>query len=264
MATGARPQWPAAQNSWGNGIQTHTISWYDDPATERRLHLPAAEAMETLNRTTSRPLCENEHLHKWVEKTAELTKPAAIHWVDGSQEEYDLLCQQMVASGTLTKLNQDLWPGCYYARSDADDVARVEDRTFICSLSKEDAGPTNNWENPFSMHKKLKALFSGEDARDAARAVLGLHAGPDDVRVALQHGPGRLAHVADRRAAHGFAVRRREYAHHGAHRPFGIQGNRQRRKARRALHPQRRPAAGPRTERRPVAMQQRKVHRSFP
>jgi len=123
--------------------------------------LPAAEAMETLSRTSYRPLCQNEHLRRWVEKTAELTKPAAIHWVDGSQEEYDLLCEQMVASGTLIKLNQDLWPGCYYARSDADDVARVEDRTFICSLSKDQAGPTNNWENPFSMHKKLKALFSG-------------------------------------------------------------------------------------------------------
>jgi len=119
--------------------------------------VPAAKALEA----RSAPLCENEHLRKWVAKTAKLTKPAAIHWVDGSQEEYDLLCAQMVTSGTLIKLNQDLWPGCYYARSDADDVARVEDRTFICSLSKEEAGPTNNWESPVAMHRKLKALFSG-------------------------------------------------------------------------------------------------------
>jgi len=92
---------------------------------------------------------------------AQLTTPAAIHWVDGSEEEYDELCAEMLASGTFIKLNQKLWPGCYYARSDAGDVARVEDRTFICSLSKDDAGPTNNWEDPFTMHKKLKALFNG-------------------------------------------------------------------------------------------------------
>ena len=92
---------------------------------------------------------------------AALTKPAAIHWVDGSQEEYDDLCDQLVEGGTFIKLNQDLWPGCFYSRSDAGDVARVEDRTFICSLSKDGAGPTNNWVNPFEMRKKLKELFSG-------------------------------------------------------------------------------------------------------
>jgi phosphoenolpyruvate carboxykinase (GTP) len=107
------------------------------------------------------PLSKNEHLLRWVEKMAELAKPAAIHWVDGSQEERDLLLGRMVALGTLTKLNEKLWPGCYYARSDANDVARVEDRTFICSLSKDSAGPTNNWENPYEMRKKLKSLFKG-------------------------------------------------------------------------------------------------------
>src|SRR3984885_10000195 len=112
-------------------------------------------------RNPALPLSQNEHLQRWVEKMAELTQPAAIHWVDGSQEEYDDLCAQMVGSGTFTKLNQDLWPGCFYARSDANDVARVEDRTFICSLSKDGAGPTNNWVNPFEMRKKLKELFSG-------------------------------------------------------------------------------------------------------
>ena len=107
------------------------------------------------------PLTRNLHLVRWVEKTAELTKPKDIHWVDGSQAEYDKLCRQMVASGSLTKLNEDLWPGCFLARSDASDVARVEDRTFICSLSKDNAGPTNNWENPYVMRRKLKEIFKG-------------------------------------------------------------------------------------------------------
>lgn len=66
-------------------------------------------------------LSENRHLLKWVEKMVELTKPASIHWVDGSQEEYDELCSQMVESGTFIKLNEKLWPGCYYSRSDADE-----------------------------------------------------------------------------------------------------------------------------------------------
>ena len=105
------------------------------------------------------PLTKNEHLLRWVEKMAELTRPAQIHWVDGSQEEYDQLCEEMVASGTLIRLNQKLWPGCFLARSHKSDVARVEDRTFICSLSKDSAGPTNNWENPYEMRKKLRALF---------------------------------------------------------------------------------------------------------
>ena len=110
---------------------------------------------------SDQPLSENNHLLRWVEKMAKLTKPAAIHWVDGSQQEYDSLCELLIENGTFTKLNQDLWPGCYYSRSDANDVARVEDRTFICSLSKDSAGPTNNWVAPFTMRRKLKELFDG-------------------------------------------------------------------------------------------------------
>jgi phosphoenolpyruvate carboxykinase (GTP) len=103
----------------------------------------------------------NKHLVRWVEKMAELCQPARIHWVDGSQAEYDFLCEQLVKAGTFTRLNQKLWPGCFYARSAPNDVARVEDRTFICSYSKDNAGPTNNWEDPFEMRKKLKQLFRG-------------------------------------------------------------------------------------------------------
>ena len=111
--------------------------------------------------TQAVPLTTNKHLIRWVEKMADLTTPDSVHWVDGSKEEYDFLCQQMVAAGTFIQLNQDLWPGCFYARSDPKDVARVEERTFICSLSKDAAGPTNNWEDPFVMRKKLKSLFRG-------------------------------------------------------------------------------------------------------
>jgi phosphoenolpyruvate carboxykinase (GTP) len=117
--------------------------------------------MQVSARKSAQPLSQNTHLLNWVDKMAALTKPADIHWVDGSKEEYDDLCSQMVAGGTFIKLNEKLWPGCFYARSDAGDVARVEDRTFICSLSKDGAGPTNNWVNPLEMRKKLKELFSG-------------------------------------------------------------------------------------------------------
>jgi phosphoenolpyruvate carboxykinase (GTP) len=113
------------------------------------------------SRDVSVPLSTNKHLLRWVKKIAQHCKPDSIHWVDGSQRECNLLCNQMVASGSFIKLNQKKWPGCFLARSDAGDVARVEDRTFICALSKEAAGPTNNWVNPFEMRKQLKSLFKG-------------------------------------------------------------------------------------------------------
>ena len=131
----------------------------------------------TLRRDPAVPLSKNEHLLRWVDKMAELAKPAAIHWVDGSQEEIDFLLREMVEAGTITKLNENLWPGCYYAKSDPNDVARVEDRTFICSLSKDSAGPTNNWENPYEMRKKLKNLFNGA-MRGRTMYVLGYSMGP--------------------------------------------------------------------------------------
>ena len=161
----------------------------------------------------------NTKLNQWVQECATLCQPDTVHWCDGSRAEYDRLMAQMVASGMAIPLKKR--PNSFLFRSDPSDVARVEDRTYISTPSKDEAGPTNNWIDPDELKKTMTGLLRG------------LHEGPHHVRHPLLHGAGRLADRQDRHRDHRQPLRGLQHAHHDPRRHQGARGAGQRRR----VHP---------------------------
>src|SRR5512134_3900159 len=120
-----------------------------------------AERPTEASRMATNPPTKNPHLTAWVEEMARLTKPDRVQWCDGSEAERKALLELAVAQKVLIPLDQKRWPGCYFHHSNPNDVARVEHLTFICTPTREEAGPTNNWMEPAEAYRKLSAIYDG-------------------------------------------------------------------------------------------------------
>ena len=172
----------------------------------------------------------NQQLREWVDQWVAVLQPDDVYWCDGSADEYESLCQALVASGTFTTLDEAKRPNSYWAHSDPGDVARVEDRTFICSTERARRRP------------EQQLAPARRDARRDDRALHRGDEGPHDVRRAVLDGPARLPHRPHRRAAHRLGVRRRQHADHDPDGPGRARRPRRHRRVR-ALRPlRRRPA----------------------
>ena len=194
------------------------------------------------------PQVKNQAVLDWVAGIVGLTKPDRVYWADGSKEEYDRLCDEMVAAGTLRRLNPAKRPDSYLAWSDPGDVARVEDRTFICSETRSRRRPHQQLDRP------------GRDAADAGRTLRRLHARPHDVRHSVLDGPAGQPDRADRHPIVGLALCGGQHAADDPHGRGGLGRARQERRVR-ALRPFGRHAARGRPQGRALALQQDEVHR---